>query len=93
MVRALILADVWCFESRVVRQLAALLVLVTPLADKAQALEYHSLFMGNPDLLTGINNMGFPSFAITPENYALLYKSKDIAGYEVYFQENYLDGQ
>ena len=31
MVRALILADVWCFESRVVRQLAALLVLVTPL--------------------------------------------------------------
>ncbi len=68
-------------------------VLVTPLADKTQAIEYHSLFTGNPDMLAGINDMGYPSFAISPENYALLYKSRDIAGYETFFQEKYLDGQ
>lgn len=69
------------------------MVLVSPFADKAQALQYHALFTGDPEMLDGINNMGFPAFAITPENYGLVYKSKDVAAYQTYFQENYLDGQ
>ena len=68
-------------------------VLVSPLPDKVKALEYHALFMGNQDMLEGINNMGYPCFAITVENHTALIKSKDIAGYLDFFQQQYLDGQ
>ena len=69
------------------------IILINTLPNKMKAMEYHALFMGNQDLLQGINNMGFPCFAITPENYVTLFKSKDVAGYLEWFQQQYLDGQ
>lgn len=68
-------------------------VLVNPLPDKSKALEYHGLFVANADLLQGLNDQGYPSFAITTENYALLYQTKDVPVYVTFFQQNYLDRQ
>ncbi len=68
-------------------------VLLSPLPDKAKALEFHNLFAGNQDVLLGVNDMGYPAFAISTENYAVLYKSKDVEAYQAFFEENYLDGQ
>ncbi|MBK8498613.1 MAG: hypothetical protein IPL52_07300 [Flavobacteriales bacterium] len=68
-------------------------ILISPLPNKAKSLEYHALFIGDEEMLQGINNMGYPAFPITTENYAVLYKSKDLAAYQAFFEENYLDGQ
>ena len=68
-------------------------ILVDRLASKESAMSYHRLFIGNTDVLSDLNSKGFTSFAISPENYTLLYKSKDIAGYEAFFSKNYIEAQ
>ncbi|WKZ65689.1 MAG: hypothetical protein QY325_13085 [Flavobacteriales bacterium] len=69
------------------------LVLISPLPNKAKAMEYHALFTGNEDMLQGLSDQGYPAFAITQANYTLFYKAKDVAGYRAFFQQNYLDRQ
>ncbi|MBL7958155.1 MAG: hypothetical protein JNM49_09350 [Flavobacteriales bacterium] len=69
------------------------LLLISPLPSKTKALEYHALFVGNEDMLQGLADQGYPAFAITQANYTLFYKSKDVAGYQAFFLQNYLDGQ
>lgn len=69
------------------------LIVVSPLPDKAKALEYHNLFVGNTDMLQGLADQGYPSFAISQSNYNLFFKSKDVAGYQLFFQQHYLDRQ
>ena len=69
------------------------MVIVSPFPDKAKAMEYNSLFLGNQDMLLGLNDMGWPAFAITPENFSVLFKNLDVDGYQAFFQKNYLDGQ
>jgi len=68
-------------------------LLVNPLPSKAKAMEYHGLFAANEDLLPGLNDQGYPAFAITNDNYGLLYQSKAVAGYQAFFVQNYLEGQ
>ena len=68
-------------------------VLVDRLADKAAALNYHMLFTGNTDVLADLNSKGLASFVITPENYTVLFRTKDLAGYQAFFAEKYLEGQ
>ncbi|MFN3874404.1 MAG: hypothetical protein ACK4L7_00640, partial [Flavobacteriales bacterium] len=69
------------------------LVIVSPLPNKAKALQYHALFSGNEDMLQGLADQGYPAFAITQANYNLFFKAKDVAGYQAFFLQNYLDGQ
>ncbi|MFN6116947.1 MAG: tetratricopeptide repeat protein [Flavobacteriales bacterium] len=68
-------------------------VLLQPLPSKALAMEFHSLFTGDKSTLEGINDKGFPAYPITPENYAIVYKSKDIDAYATFFTQNYLGRQ
>jgi hypothetical protein len=68
-------------------------ILVDRLGSKESAMNYHRLFTGNSDVLGDLNNKGFTTFAISPENYTLLYKSKDIAGYTEFFLKNYVEAQ
>jgi tetratricopeptide (TPR) repeat protein len=68
-------------------------LLVNPLPNKAKAMEYHGLFSANDDLLPGLNDQGYPAFAITNDNYGLLYQSKAVEAYVTFFQQNYLDRQ
>jgi hypothetical protein len=69
------------------------LMLATPLPSKAKAIEYHNLFVGNEDMLQGLADQGYPAFAISQANYAAFFKAKDVAGYQAFFLQNYLDGQ
>lgn len=60
---------------------------------KERAMEFYTLFRGNKDVLSGINDQGFPAFPISPDNFSTLYKSKDVEGYAAFFSKNYLGGQ
>ena len=64
-------------------------VLASFFTTKAKAMEFFNLFKGNKGLLDGINDKGYPAFAISPENYTQLYKNKDVEGYVAFFQEHY----
>ncbi len=68
-------------------------VLLTFFDTKAKAMEFYELFTGTSDVLAGINDQEFPAFAISPDNYSQLYKSKDVDGYAAFFTENYLGSQ
>jgi hypothetical protein len=68
-------------------------VLLTFFDTKAKAMEFYSLFRGNKDVLAGINDQGHPAFAISPDNFSTLFKSKDVDGYAAFFSKNYLGGQ
>jgi tetratricopeptide (TPR) repeat protein len=68
-------------------------VLLSFFESKAKAMEYYALFSQGSENLVGINDQGYPAFAISPDNYSQLYKSKDVGGYTTFFTENYLDRQ
>ena len=42
---------------------------------------------------TAFDHYGYPAFAISPANYAQLYRNKDVEGYSAFFLENYLERQ
>ncbi len=67
-------------------------VLVSFFESKVKAMEFYTLFNNDKDLLLGINDMGYPAFAISPDNYSQLYKHKDVDGYTSFFASNYLGG-
>lgn len=68
-------------------------VLLSGFPSKTSAMEYHALFLGNEDLLLDINDQGYPAFAISTDNYAKLFKNKDVPSYEAFFLEKYVEGQ
>ena len=55
-------------------------------------MEYYNLFMATPTL-SGLNDTGYATFAISAANFAVFYKDKDIDAYASFFSENYLQGQ
>ncbi|HRT54698.1 MAG TPA: hypothetical protein P5291_11485, partial [Flavobacteriales bacterium] len=63
-----------------------------PFPNKADAMGYYNLFMATPDL-AGLNDAGYPAFAISTANFALFYKDKGVDAYTAFFSENYLQGQ
>ena len=65
---------------------------VGPFTNKAKAMEYYNLFMATP-ILSGLNDAGYPTFAISTANFAVFYKDKDIDAYASFFSDNYLQGQ
>ena len=65
---------------------------IGPFESKAKAMEYYNLFMASPTL-SGLNDAGYTTFAISAMNFAVFYKAKDIDAYASFFTENYLQGQ
>ena len=68
-------------------------VLVRLFQSKELAMTYYDLFKGNKGDLSGINDQGFPLFAISSGNYPQFYTKKDTTGYASYFDRNYLGGK
>ncbi|HPJ53478.1 MAG TPA: tetratricopeptide repeat protein [Flavobacteriales bacterium] len=68
-------------------------VLMSLFDTKVKAMEFYDLFLSDKSKLTGINDKGYAVFAISPDNYSTLYKSKDVEGYTAFFTTNYLQGQ
>jgi tetratricopeptide (TPR) repeat protein len=57
---------------------------------KEKAMEYYSLFETDASVLRGINDQGFPLFAISSGNYTRFYTNKDEMGYSDFFERTYL---
>lgn len=68
-------------------------VLVDRFSDRAAALAYHALFAGNTDMLAAVKSKAVANLPVSTENYTRLFRSKDLAGYQQFFSENYLEGQ
>lgn len=68
-------------------------ILMSVFDTKVKAMEYYSLFLSDRTKLAGLNDQGFATFAITPDNYSELYKSKDVTAYSEFFARNYLEGK
>ncbi|HRO38778.1 MAG TPA: tetratricopeptide repeat protein [Flavobacteriales bacterium] len=68
-------------------------VLIRLFQTKEQAMTYYDLFKNNKGDLGGINDQGFPFFAISSGNYTPFYNAKDTAGYSSFFAGNYLKGK
>lgn len=66
---------------------------VSPFADRGEAMGYYELFVANRAQLGDLMDRGYTIFAISAANYGAFYKSKDVGSYEVFFQDNYLNGQ
>ena len=68
-------------------------ILLRLFSDKAAAMAYYEQFLNDVGMLSGINDQGYPIFAISPDNYSQLYKNKDVAAYSAFFNANYLKTQ
>ncbi|MBL8002064.1 MAG: tetratricopeptide repeat protein [Flavobacteriales bacterium] len=69
------------------------LVVLSSFPSSEKAMELIGLFQAERSKLRGINDKGYPLFAITPGNFALLFKSKDVEGYRAFFLERYVTGK
>ncbi|MCB0757141.1 MAG: tetratricopeptide repeat protein [Flavobacteriales bacterium] len=68
-------------------------ILIRLFETKELAMSYYDSFKNNKGDLAGINDQGFPLFAISSDNYQRFYVAKDPNGYEGFFSRNYLDGK
>lgn len=68
-------------------------VMVRLFQTKDLAMAYYDMFKNNKGDLAGINDRGFPLFAISTGNYQKLYLSKDADGYAEFFGRAYLGGK
>jgi tetratricopeptide (TPR) repeat protein len=68
------------------------IILVKSFRRQDRGMEYYEIFTQNREALMEINTSGYHSFLISSENYVELFKSKNIEGYRMYFEEVYLDG-
>ena len=68
-------------------------ILMSIFQTREKAMAYFEAFRGPQPMLANINDQGYACFAITPENYATMYKAKDLDGYAQFFDQNYLNPQ
>lgn len=66
-------------------------VQLTLFDSKEDAMNFYDLYLSDKQVLAGINDKQYPAFAISPDNYAELYKSKDVGAYSAFFASNYLE--
>lgn len=66
-------------------------VLIRLFQTRELAMTYYDLFKNNKGDLAGINDQGFPLFAISSDNYQSFYVAKDSVGYREFFSRTYLD--
>lgn len=68
-------------------------ILMSIFQTREKAMAYFEAFRSPQPMLATINDQGYACFAITPDNYAQMYKSKDLDGYAQFFDQNYLNPQ
>ncbi|MBK9598905.1 MAG: tetratricopeptide repeat protein [Flavobacteriales bacterium] len=78
-------ASIWDSKTQV--------ILIRLFQTKDLAMAYYDTFKNNKGDLKGLNDQGFPLFAISSGNYQLFYVAKDADGYEDFFDRTYLDGK
>lgn len=66
------------------------IVLIKSFSNQKAAIDYHTVYTGNREILINVNSGGFDMFVISSTNYIELFKNKDIEGYLDFFNDNYL---
>ncbi|MFZ1687886.1 MAG: tetratricopeptide repeat protein [Flavobacteriales bacterium] len=66
-------------------------VQLTLFDSKEEAMAFYELYLSDKRVLAGINDKHYPAFAISPDNYSELYKTKDVVAYSAFFATNYLE--
>jgi tetratricopeptide (TPR) repeat protein len=68
-------------------------VMIRSFPSKEAAMAYYNMFKSNGTDLKGLNDKGYPIFAISSGNYPRFYLAKDAGGYTEYFGKEYLAGK
>ncbi len=68
-------------------------VLIRLFQTKALAMAYYDMFKNNKGDLKGLNDRGYPLFAISSDNYPRFYVAKDAGGYTDFFDRTYVAGK
>ena len=67
------------------------MISVKSFPNKAKAMEYYGVLKASETLFKGIPNPEkFKILVISSENYPILYNKKDVANYETFFGQKYL---
>lgn len=66
------------------------IIIIRRFENGERALSYYNNFVNDNQQLKEINELGLVTFLISSKNFTRLFKSKDIEGYDLFFQENYL---
>ena len=66
------------------------IIIVRRFKDVDRAMSYYNNFMNDEEQLEKVNEENFVTFLISSKNFTKLFKSGDIEGYDLFFQENYL---
>lgn len=66
------------------------LVLVKQFVRKDRAMDYYRVLTGNRESMIDFNTSGYKTFVIHTENYVELFKSKNVDGYRIFFDQYYL---
>ncbi|MFT5903429.1 MAG: tetratricopeptide (TPR) repeat protein [Flammeovirgaceae bacterium] len=66
------------------------IIIVRSFKDKAEAMNYFNTFAVNKTALEEINQKGYQTFVITTKNFTTLFRNKNAAVYQAFFEENYL---
>jgi len=65
------------------------LIIVKSMKDYDAAVDYYKTFILNKGTLNELNSKKYQYLLISPENFILFYKNKDIKGYQKFFDENF----
>tara|TARA_B100000809_G_scaffold256877_1_gene297501 strand:+ start:1696 stop:4167 length:2472 start_codon:yes stop_codon:yes gene_type:complete len=65
------------------------LIIVKSMSDYTAATDYYKVFKLNQDILGTLNSKEYQYILISPENFILLYKNRDLKGYQQFFEENF----
>jgi hypothetical protein len=66
------------------------LVLVKQFVRKDRAMDYYRVLTSNRESMIDFNTSGYKTFVIHTENYVELFKSKNVDGYRMFFDQYYL---
>jgi hypothetical protein len=66
------------------------IIIVRRFKNVERAMSYYNNFMNDDEQLKKVNEKNFVTFLISSKNFTKLFKSGDIEGYDLFFQENYL---
>ena len=66
------------------------IVIVRRFKNGERAMSYYNNFINDDVQLKKVNDENFVSFLISSKNFTTLFKSGDIEGYDLFFQDNYL---
>lgn len=64
--------------------------MVKSFSSAAKALTYYYTIKDNASVFNELTKEAFTPMVISKSNYVQFYKAKDVTGYEVFFEDNYI---